>query len=38
MTENLTVVRGKVGVGSYEDPAEQGRKEKTKGKTGRPGR
>ncbi|MBD9372186.1 excinuclease ABC subunit UvrB [Rhizobium sp. ARZ01] len=32
------VVRGKVGVGSYEDPAEQSRKARTKGKTGRPGR
>ena len=33
------VARGKVGVGSYEDPAEQKRKKgRTKGKTGRPGR
>ncbi|CAN7475693.1 excinuclease ABC subunit UvrB [Rhizobium sp. LjRoot30] len=32
------VVRGKVGAGSYEDPAEQKRKGRTKGKTGRPGR
>src|SRR3546814_629373 len=32
------VIRGKVGVGSYEDPAEQKRKGRTKGKTGRPGR
>jgi excinuclease ABC subunit B len=32
------VVRGKVGVGSYEDPGEQKRKGHTKGKTGRPGR
>lgn len=32
------LVRGKVGVGSYEDPAEQKRKSRTKGKTGRPGR
>ncbi|PTM95215.1 excinuclease ABC subunit UvrB [Mycoplana dimorpha] len=32
------VVRGKIGAGSYEDPAEQARKAKTKGKTGRPGR
>ncbi|MXN46214.1 excinuclease ABC subunit UvrB [Shinella kummerowiae] len=32
------VVRGKVGVGSYEDPAEAKRKGRTKGKTGRPGR
>lgn len=32
------VVRGKVGVGSYEDPGEQKRKGRTKGKTGRPGR
>ncbi|AOF89300.1 excinuclease ABC subunit B [Sinorhizobium sp. RAC02] len=31
------VVRGKVGVGSYEDPAEAKRKGRTKGKTGRPG-
>ncbi|WP_296102639.1 excinuclease ABC subunit UvrB [uncultured Agrobacterium sp.] len=30
--------RGKVGVGSYEDPGEQKRKGRTKGKTGRPGR
>ncbi|MFF0950152.1 excinuclease ABC subunit UvrB [Rhizobium leguminosarum] len=32
------VVRGKTGVGSYEDPSEQKRKGRTKGKTGRPGR
>lgn len=32
------VVRGKVGVGSYEDPGEEKRKAKGKGKTGRPGR
>lgn len=32
------VVRGKIGVGSYEDPAEAKRKGRTKGKTGRPGR
>ncbi|SIR02867.1 Excinuclease ABC subunit B [Rhizobium sp. RU35A] len=32
------LVRGKVGVGSYEDPAEVKRKGRTKGKTGRPGR
>ncbi|OWV86759.1 excinuclease ABC subunit UvrB [Rhizobium sp. R693] len=32
------LVRGKTGVGSYEDPAEQKRKGRTKGKTGRPGR
>ena len=32
------VVRGKTGVGSYEDPDEQKRKGRTKGKTGRPGR
>ncbi len=32
------VARGKVGVGSYEDPGEQKRKGRTKGKTGRPGR
>jgi excinuclease ABC subunit B len=32
------VVRGKVGAGSYEDPSEQKRKGRTKGKTGRPGR
>lgn len=31
------VVRGKTGIGSYEDPAEQSRKARTKGKTGRPG-
>jgi len=29
--------RGRVGVGSYEDPGEQKRKSRTKGKTGRPG-
>ena len=32
------IVRGKVGAGSYEDPADQKRKGRTKGKTGRPGR
>ena len=32
------VIRGKVGVGSYEDPGEPKRKGRTKGKTGRPGR
>ena len=32
------IVRGKVGVGSYEDPGEVKRKGRTKGKTGRPGR
>ncbi|QKK23363.1 excinuclease ABC subunit UvrB [Rhizobium hidalgonense] len=32
------VVRGKVGAGSYEEPGEQKRKGRTKGKTGRPGR
>ncbi|MGW9232871.1 excinuclease ABC subunit UvrB [Pseudorhizobium sp. NPDC055634] len=32
------VIRGKVGVGSYEDAGEQKRKGRTKGKTGRPGR
>lgn len=32
------LVRGKTGVGSYEDPTEQKRKGRTKGKTGRPGR
>ncbi len=32
------LVRGKVGAGSYEDPGEQKRKSRTKGKTGRPGR
>ncbi|WP_454849723.1 excinuclease ABC subunit UvrB [Rhizobium binxianense] len=32
------VVRGRTGVGSYEDPVEQKRKGRTKGKTGRPGR
>jgi excinuclease ABC subunit B len=31
------VRRGKVGVGSYEDPADVKRKGRTKGKTGRPG-
>ena len=32
------LVRGKTGVGSYEDPGEQRRKGRTKNKTGRPGR
>src|SRR3546814_15426638 len=32
------VIRGQVGVGSYEDPAEQKRKGRTKGQKGRPGR
>ena len=32
------VIRGKIGTGSYEDPGEQKRKGRTKGKTGRPGR
>jgi excinuclease ABC subunit B len=32
------IVRGKVGAGSYEDPGDQKRKGRTKGKTGRPGR
>ncbi|MCO5730054.1 excinuclease ABC subunit UvrB [Rhizobium sp. SSA_523] len=32
------LVRGKTGIGSYEDPAELKRKGRTKGKTGRPGR
>ncbi|MDR6671392.1 excinuclease ABC subunit UvrB [Rhizobium sp. 1399] len=32
------LVRGKTGVGSYEDPGEQKRKSRTKGKTGRSGR
>ncbi|WHA42225.1 excinuclease ABC subunit UvrB [Agrobacterium larrymoorei] len=32
------IARNKVGVGSYEDPGEQKRKGRTKGKTGRPGR
>lgn len=32
------LVRGKVGAGSYEDPVDQKRKSRTKGKTGRPGR
>ncbi|WP_337266916.1 excinuclease ABC subunit UvrB [Oryzifoliimicrobium ureilyticus] len=32
------LVRGKTGVGSYEDPGESRRKGRTKGKTGRPGR
>ncbi|MCF3639875.1 excinuclease ABC subunit UvrB [Rhizobium sp. TRM95111] len=33
-----TLTRGKIGTGSYEDPAEAKRKGRTKGKTGRPGR
>ena len=32
------IVRGKVGAGSYEDPADQKRKGRTKGKTGKPGK
>ncbi|OLP61547.1 excinuclease ABC subunit B [Xaviernesmea oryzae] len=32
------LVRGKAGVGSYEDPGDVKRKGRTKGKTGRPGR
>ncbi|PST21874.1 excinuclease ABC subunit UvrB [Mesorhizobium plurifarium] len=37
--EKPTLTRAKPGVGSYEDPAEEkGRKGRTKGKTGRPGR
>ncbi|MCD2175313.1 excinuclease ABC subunit UvrB [Rhizobium sp. C4] len=32
------LVRGKAGVGSYEDPMDEKRKGRTKGKTGRPGR
>ncbi|AJY46960.1 excinuclease ABC subunit UvrB [Martelella endophytica] len=31
------VQRGKIGTGSYEDPAEQKRRSRRKGKTGRPG-
>ncbi|WP_132550192.1 excinuclease ABC subunit UvrB [Rhizobium azibense] len=31
------LVRGKTGAGSYEEPADQKRKGRTKGKTGRPG-
>ncbi|PPJ46571.1 excinuclease ABC subunit UvrB [Rhizobium sp. KAs_5_22] len=31
------LVRGKAGAGSYEDPGDQKRKTRTKGKTGRPG-
>ncbi|WP_306907541.1 excinuclease ABC subunit UvrB [Rhizobium mesoamericanum] len=36
--ESRPLMRGRTGVGSYEDPAEQKRKGRTKGKTGRPGR
>jgi excinuclease ABC subunit B len=36
--EPKPVRREKIGVGSYEDPAEAKRKGRTKGKTGRPGR
>ncbi len=32
------IVRGKIGIGSYEDPADEKRKGRTKGKTGKPGR
>jgi excinuclease ABC subunit B len=32
------LVRGKAGIGSYEDPVDEKRKGRTKGKTGRPGR
>ncbi|MDQ0456107.1 excinuclease ABC subunit B [Rhizobium paknamense] len=37
-TDPRPIIRGKVGAGSYEDPSEQKRKGRTKGKTGRPGR
>ena len=32
------VKRGKIGAGSYEDPAEAARQKRRPGKTGRPGR
>ncbi|MBC7149862.1 MAG: excinuclease ABC subunit UvrB [Rhizobium sp.] len=32
------IIRAKTGAGSYEDPGDQKRKTRTKGKTGRPGR
>lgn len=32
------LVRGKIGAGSYEDPVDEKRKGRTKGKTGRPGK
>ncbi|SIQ14857.1 Excinuclease ABC subunit B [Rhizobium sp. RU20A] len=32
------IIRARAGAGSYEDPADQKRKGRTKGKTGRPGR
>ncbi len=32
------ILRAKPGAGSYEDPGDQKRKTRTKGKTGRPGR
>ncbi|MHB0953330.1 MAG: excinuclease ABC subunit UvrB [Allorhizobium sp.] len=32
------IIRAKPGAGSYEDPSDQKRKSRTKGKTGRPGR
>ncbi len=34
----VAIARNKVGVGSYEDPVEQKRKGRTRGKTGRPGK
>ncbi|MEH6692776.1 MAG: excinuclease ABC subunit UvrB [Pseudorhizobium pelagicum] len=36
--DSTPLPRGKTGIGSYEDPGEQRRKGRTKGKTGRPGR
>ena len=32
------IIRAKSGAGSYEDPGDQKRKTRTRGKTGRPGR
>lgn len=37
-SREAAVARGRRGIGSYEDPSEQRRKDRTKGKTGRPGR
>ncbi len=36
--DHRPLVRGRAGVGSYEDPADSKRKGRTKGKTGRPGK
>ena len=37
-TDSRPIIRARPGAGSYEDPSDQKRKGRTKGKTGRPGR